>query len=357
MDELRFQSFLALAENRNRQWSALAKARASAQKVRQLILEAIDGAERPVPTDAEVILFGSLARGEWTTGSDIDWSLLIDGQADPHHHSAALRVRAILEETMFEGKPLIAPGSSGTFGQVIFSHDLVHAVGGESDSNQNTTRRILLLLESIPLRQATGAYRRTIRSVLLRYVLDDVRTAADAPNPPSVPRFLLNDIVRFWRTMCVDFGSKYWQQSGKKWAIRNIKLRISRKLLFVSGLLLVFRCYRGGGIELERAESNIDLLVEDAERPPVEIVARELVSVGLDEEAAKLFDIYDDFIAQLDDNDQRKALDRVTPAEAYSDPTFQKFRKMSQSFQNILTSVFFEKDTELRKFTLKYGVF
>jgi hypothetical protein len=39
-------------------------------------------------------------------------------------------------------------GREGLFGSMAFSHDLVHQIGGEDDTNRNTTRRILLLLES-----------------------------------------------------------------------------------------------------------------------------------------------------------------------------------------------------------------
>jgi hypothetical protein len=34
---------------------------------------------------------------------------------------------------------------------MIGSHDIVHEIGGEDDTNSNTTRRVLLLLESNPL--------------------------------------------------------------------------------------------------------------------------------------------------------------------------------------------------------------
>ena len=31
--------------------------------------------------DTSLVVFGSLARGEWTSGSDLDWTYLIDGGA------------------------------------------------------------------------------------------------------------------------------------------------------------------------------------------------------------------------------------------------------------------------------------
>jgi predicted nucleotidyltransferase len=118
-------------------------------------------------SDAVVVVSGSLARNEFTAGSDVDWTLLIDGQADPQHYNLTAAINAIVEETA--AKPT---GAEGTFSGMVFSHDLIHQIGGEDDTNRNTTRRLLLLLESSPVGR-DDAYRRVIRNILNRYLLED----------------------------------------------------------------------------------------------------------------------------------------------------------------------------------------
>jgi Nucleotidyltransferase domain len=55
-----------------------------------------------------IVAFGSLARNEFTQGSDIDWTLLIDGQAASEHLAIANKVRD--EIARLEGK---GPGKEG----------------------------------------------------------------------------------------------------------------------------------------------------------------------------------------------------------------------------------------------------
>lgn len=110
--------------------------------------------------DLAIVVFGSLARNAFTEGSDIDWTLLVDGSADPHHQDVAHEISRHVHEA--EGRP---PGREGTFGSLTFSHDLIHLIGGEDDTNKNTTKRILLLLESCPI-GGRDAYRRVLSNIL-----------------------------------------------------------------------------------------------------------------------------------------------------------------------------------------------
>jgi len=174
---------------------------------------ATHGSVKLVPeTEASIVVFGSMARGEWTDGSDVDWTLLIDGPADPEHRNIAHIISTSLEKS-----GLRKPGSTGIFGNMAFSHDIIHQIGGQKDTNRNTTQRILLLLESCSVTDKLVCDR-VICSVLMRYLEDDISFLSPKGKKYKIPRFLLNDIVRYWRTMAVDYAHKRYERAGKGWA-------------------------------------------------------------------------------------------------------------------------------------------
>ncbi|MHB1223336.1 MAG: hypothetical protein ACYC2G_04715 [Gemmatimonadaceae bacterium] len=153
---------------------------------------------------------------------------------------------------------------------------MVHQIGGGEDTNRNTTQRILLLLESRAVGDAS-AYRRVLQQLLKRYVTEDFGWM-HGRNVANFPRFLQNDIVRYWRTVAVDFAYKRRERQGRGWALRTVKLRLSRKLTYVAGLAGCYSCALLGealpaaGSE-DRSLAVIDHLESVFRDPPLEIVA------------------------------------------------------------------------------------
>jgi hypothetical protein len=247
---------------------------------------------------------------------------------------------------------------------MAFSHDIIHQIGGQSDTNKNMTQRVLLLLESASIGRDVQAHERVLRGVINRYLEEDNHLLTSDSKRYRVPRFLLNDIVRFWRTMAVDFASKQRDRAGQGWGLRNAKLRMSRKLIFASGLLVCFDCHLD--LELQTKISTdksairlnlVQYIRERLRQSPLEILARSTERYGIpDEIARELFDSYAEFLRVLDDPEAREALDRLRASCSRTDSTFNRIREISEAFEHALDNVFFE-NANLAPLTRKYAVF
>jgi predicted nucleotidyltransferase len=343
-------------------WRNLAAARTFTQRYRQDLAQEFSGLDTE---DTSIVVFGSLGRDEATSESDVDWTLLIDGIADPQHPNTAQEIQQRLDK--IQAKP---PGREGTFGNLAFSHQILHWIGGEDDSNSNTTRRILLLLESKPLGR-TEAWDRVLNNVLSRYLTED-RGLWQESKDRGVPLFLLNDIARYWRTMVVDFAYKQRTRANRGYALRSIKLGLSRKLIYASGLLACFSCHLDVPEEdwgTLAASGNPQLLIEHLRsilrKTPLEILASMLIRYdSLLEPLKRLFDAYDRFIGLLaeeqkgsDGKSPREHLDGLDLANLDSDPVYRGAREIRRAFGTALTEIFLEPGSELYNATIRYGVF
>lgn len=95
-------------------WPAIRKAHQDTLSLREHLSELFRTRDSP---DTTLALFGSVARQEVTSSSDLDWILLIDGQSTPEHKNQERQIEKTLSEAKY-----IEPGKSGVFGKMVGSH-------------------------------------------------------------------------------------------------------------------------------------------------------------------------------------------------------------------------------------------
>lgn len=344
-----------LEERLQTRWPALAEAQQRTDVLLSKLQSELKHLDDPA---AAVVVTGSLGRGEVTEGSDADWILLVDGQSNVQHATVlsdvAKRMNVVLN----------APGATGTFGAFVSSHDLVQYIAGTRDTNENLTRRMLLLAES---RALTGGVvrERVLRNILTRYIVSDRSVPRSDGKPYTIPHFLLNDIVRYWRTMASDYASKMWERRGSGWGIRNVKLRFSRKLLFVWGLIASFSAELFPGKRLDELQNDpqefyhelVEQILGLSEVTPLELLARVVLEQPNDETAVLIFSSYNQFLTALSDPVKREALGRVTFDEATTDPAYTSLREASRDFRAGISRLFFDDHPALGRLIREYGVF
>ena len=111
---------------------------------------------------------------------------------------------------------------------------LTETLGHPEDDVSNTfTARMLMLLESKPL-FGDEVYWEAVEKVLSSYWQDYADHKAD-----FVPAFLANDVLRMWRTFCVNYEARTAREPQEKKAkrkLKNYKLKHARLLTCYSGL-------------------------------------------------------------------------------------------------------------------------
>jgi hypothetical protein len=284
-----------------------------------------------------VVLMGSWGRLEVTQGSDDDFMCLIDG-----HDRPEAEVRPAIEETWKAlGSAGKKPGSEDIFGVPVFSDDL-QTIGLEEDGNKNLTRRMLLLLES---RVALGdeVFGKVKADALHAYL-------KELSKDFHPPRFLLNDVFRYWRTIAVDFEAKHRDREGQEWGLRNAKLRTSRRMLFASGLLPVLECRR---LPANRMEP---FLGEQLAATPIDRIAACFLRHDRIDSGARAIAAYDAFLRMLDDESTRHELENLSFESRGSSAAFDEAKRHGEDIREALLSLLFET-RDLYELVREYAIF
>jgi len=258
-----------------------------------------------------IVTNGSFARLEASESSDLDYFIITDEDTDKKEIPPELKttIQNIIDTEV--GK---LSGNTGTFGadSIISLPGLLKNIGGGNDTNKNLTRRMLFLLEGewIFNKNKFQFYR---EELIKTYIKEDIA-------PHKINIFLLNDIIRYYRTIATDFEFKV-SEGGKNWGLRNIKLRFSRKLLFFSGIIVAAEtCHQSRTKKIQRTLELFDLT-------PLERIFH-LSNIP----PKNIFKYYETFLDKISDPETRTALDSVKKTTRYSNEEFMNIRGLGQDF-------------------------
>lgn len=279
------------------------------ESVIQQIRENLSADERLKDFQLSVIVTGSFGRNEASEVSDMDWFIISSDDLDINIKE---EVQAIVR-TVVDNFVTKNVGSTGTFGGVITKNELLTNFGGDKETNQEFTRRMLYLLESTWLFNES-LYSSLKKSIVEKYIKDGVSDS-------NLNRFMLNDVIRYYRTICTDYEYKV-HEHGKSWGVRKIKLRFSRKLLYFSGLITV-----ASTSSLTR-DLKIEQTLELLDKSPIERIEYILGT----NQSSRMLKHYGTFLSEISKDEIRSSLDEIERSNRNNNANYRGLKNLSQHF-------------------------
>ena len=284
------------------------------------------------------VALGSHGRHEASSASDLDLAYLHDPATCPPE-AAELDRRACVDALRAAGFDV----PEKTFRRAISLPDLIANVGGPRDTHEHLTHRALLLTESAWLRDRDAS--RAAWARLFALYRDGLTRGRWMTS-------LLNDLHRYYRTVCLDYRHKI-EEADKGWALRYLKLRHSRKTLHLSNL--VVHC---AARALAPASSFDALLAERISTPPLLKIALSLHDLGDASCCAELWLRYDAFLALMEDASVRDELERLAPHDESGSAAFRELkenaRRLDDSCERVVSALL--ADPRTRGHLLRFGL-
>ena len=175
-----------------------------------------------------IFVVGSLARNEVGDNSDLDIFLIskneIPNLEQIHIFSKLIEINKRLNFPPFS--------NDGQFLTIHNLQDLKNKAGYPEDDSLNLfTTRMLMILESKVIYNEK-LYREILSEIIEHYLRD--RQGHDE----FKPLFLLNDVLRFWRTLCLNYEALR-HDTDRPWRKKNINLKYSRLITVFSTVLTI----------------------------------------------------------------------------------------------------------------------
>jgi hypothetical protein len=178
-----------------------------------------------------IYITGSFGREEASENSDVDAFFLAKGCSDKDgdritRANAALIFADVIKATKRVNLPNFT--NEGEYLEFHYIDDVLKRVGGRNEDYLNSfTARMLMVLEAKHLFNENNFI--DFRKKIIDCYFRDYQDHEDNFRPT----FLINDVLRFWRTLCLNYehgriSTNDASRQGAKEALRNLKLKFSR---------------------------------------------------------------------------------------------------------------------------------
>ena len=193
-------------------------------------------------SDFCIYVTGSYGRFEATQYSDLDLFFLNSGKLNDRKVSKI--TKTLIDAEIIKQTRIMNFGEFSNDGQYLEIHhidDMLDALGCPVDDYQNYfTARMLLLLESYPLHNK-DFYDEILKKIISAYFRD-----YHDHDREFKPIFLVNDILRFWKTLCLNYEHKRNRpidDRNKKnnTHLKNLKLKFSRMITCFATIIILIK--------------------------------------------------------------------------------------------------------------------
>jgi predicted nucleotidyltransferase len=305
----------------------------------------LESAEKLASKKACVYATGSYGRGEASQYSDLDLFIVGLARSEDKGRERRRSMLSKLDEVCIKAdlinltRELHIQDFSGE-GQYLIHYsidELTKSVGTPDDDATNTlTARLLLLLEGNAI-VGQAVYQELIGEVISAYW-------RDYPDHKNcfMPAFLANDILRLWRTFCVNYEARTSRDPSSRKAkgkLHNYKLKHSRMLTCYSAILMLLFQFKANATV---SPTDAMAIVSQTPTERLEWLLQRSESAQAHPAIEQLLAKYDTFLQITNApeetliekfSDKAFIFERIKEASAFGESMFEALNKLGQGSQ------------------------
>jgi hypothetical protein len=264
---------------------------------------------------------------EQLPASDCDLMIILEGSALEDSELANEAYRSTWDSVSAMGLGL--PESDGIFSTPSSQAELCEpATLGHIDEDMYVFgKRFQLLLDSQP---AIGdqAFEELLHAILMRYAKGDVSRGESREW-----MFLLNDHIRYFRSLCIRYQWYYLDMPGY-WRVINLKFKHSRFINYAGLLLLIGEC--------SRHQNKIEWLFEALRLTALERIAHVFETYD-DEGFETIAGHYNEFLTAMSDEKFRADLASPHPGHPSEHPAYSTLEHTAAGLRSEITRFVLER--------------